>query len=89
MALVLTRRAGQELLLTVDLDLTDAELRRELQAGIRIRVQDLENERACIAITAPQCVNVMRAERFKPDEFERKEPKPATRWQRLFRQLWS
>jgi sRNA-binding carbon storage regulator CsrA len=64
-------------------------LRRELQAGIEIRVVEVTPGSARIGITAPLCVTVVRPERFSADDFEKKQPKRRSWAHKLIARFWS
>lgn len=62
MALVLTRRAGEELLLKLETDISESELQRLMTEGLRIRVTRIDGHQAAISIQAPLSVSIVRTE---------------------------
>lgn len=58
MAFVLRGRAGDEVLLRIEQDISDAELRQLMTEGISIRIRDLRRSHAHLAIDAPQAVSI-------------------------------
>lgn len=58
MAFVLRGRAGDEVLLRIEQDISDAELRQLMTEGISIRIRDLHRSHAHLAISAPQAVSI-------------------------------
>lgn len=62
MALVLTRRSGEELLLKLESDISESELRQLMTEGVQIRIARIEGQQAKITIHAPQAVSILRAE---------------------------
>lgn len=62
MALVLTRRAGQELLLKLESDISESELQQLITEGLRIRIARIEGHYAALSIEAPLSVSVVRTE---------------------------
>lgn len=62
MALVLTRRSGEELLLKLESDISESELQQLMTEGVQIRIARIEGQQAKITIHAPQAVSILRAE---------------------------
>ncbi|GEM_PF-911722 len=62
MALTLTRRAGDEILLRLEADISEDELQQLITKGLRIRVTRIEERHAAISIEAPQSVSIVRTE---------------------------
>jgi len=62
MALVLTRRTGEELLLKLESDISEPELQKLMTEGLRIRVLRIQGQEASIGIQAPLSVSVVRTE---------------------------
>lgn len=58
MAFVLRGRAGDEVLLRIEQDISDAELRQLMTEGITICIRDLHRSHAHLAIEAPQAVSI-------------------------------
>ncbi|WP_395501845.1 carbon storage regulator [Ectopseudomonas mendocina] len=62
MALVLTRRAGEELLLKLESDISESELQQLMTDGVQIRIARIDGQQAKISIHAPPAVSIMRTE---------------------------
>ncbi|ERI53378.1 hypothetical protein N878_03910 [Pseudomonas sp. EGD-AK9] len=58
MAFVLKGRAGDEVLLRIEQDISEVELRQLIAEGITIRIRDLHRSHAHLAIKAPQAVSI-------------------------------
>ncbi|ERH50961.1 carbon storage regulator [Ectopseudomonas toyotomiensis] len=53
MALVLTRRSGEELLLKLESDISESELQQLMTDGVQIRIARIDGQQAKISIEAP------------------------------------
>lgn len=62
MALVLTRRSGEELLLKLESDISESELQQLMTDGVQIRIARIDGQQAKISIEAPLAVSIVRAE---------------------------
>jgi len=62
MALTLTRRIGEELLLRLESDITEAELQQLITQGVYVRLQSIDGQHAKISVEAPLSVTVLRSE---------------------------
>ncbi|WP_296232376.1 carbon storage regulator [uncultured Pseudomonas sp.] len=62
MALTLTRRAGDEILLRLEADISEGELQQLITKGLRIRVMRIEEGQTALSIDAPKSVSIMRTE---------------------------
>lgn len=62
MALVLTRRSGEELLLKLESDISESELQQLMTEGVQIRIAHINGQQAKITIHAPPAVSILRAE---------------------------
>lgn len=62
MALVLTRRTGEELLLKLESDISESELQQLMNDGVQIRIARIDGQQAKISIEAPLAVSIVRAE---------------------------
>lgn len=62
MALVLTRRAGEELLLKLESDISESELQQLMTDGVQIRIARIDGQQAKLSIHAPLAVSIVRAE---------------------------
>jgi len=62
MALVLSRRSGEEIRLILRPDYTQAELEETMREGIAITINAIEGSSARIGIEAPEAVTILRAE---------------------------
>ena len=62
MALVLTRRTGEELLLKLESDISESELQQLMTDGVQIRVAKIGGQQAKLTIQAPLSVSIMRTE---------------------------
>lgn len=69
MALVMTRRPGEELVLFVAADTDPMALLRQLQAGITICVTHADRKGAALSIDAPRAVHILRPEVCSPQEW--------------------
>jgi len=62
MALVLSRRSGEEIRLILESDYTHAELEEIMREGIAITIHAIDGNRARIGIQAPGAVTILRSE---------------------------
>ncbi len=62
MALVLTRRTGEELLLKLESDISESELQQLMTDGVQIRIARIDGQQAKITIHAPLSVSIVRME---------------------------
>lgn len=62
MALVLTRRSGEELRLKLESDISESELQQLMTDGIQIRIAKIDGQQAKLTIQAPLSVSIVRAE---------------------------
>lgn len=62
MALVLTRRSGEELLLKIESDISESELQQLMTDGVQIRIARIDGQQAKISIEAPLSVSIVRTE---------------------------
>lgn len=62
MALVLSRRVGEEIRLTLESDYTHAELEEIMREGIAITVTSIEGSAVKLAFDAPGAVTILRSE---------------------------
>ncbi len=62
MALVLTRRRGEDVILTLEPDVTEDELQQLITQGITIRITDLNDSQVRVSIQAPSVVSILRGE---------------------------
>ncbi|MDF2076645.1 hypothetical protein P2Q70_18835 [Pseudomonas mendocina] len=58
MPFVLKGRTGDEVLLRIEKDISEAELKQLMADGISIRIRDLRRSHAHLAIDAPQAVSI-------------------------------
>ncbi|MGE8358579.1 hypothetical protein [Pseudomonas sp.] len=58
MPFVLKGRTGDEVLLRIEQDISEAELKQLMADGISIRIRDLRRSHAHLAIDAPQAVSI-------------------------------
>lgn len=62
MALVLTRRTGEELLLKLEPDISESELQQLMTDGVQIRIAKIDGQQAKLTIQAPLSVSIVRME---------------------------
>lgn len=82
MGLNIYRKAGQQLLLTVEPGTTAEQLLEQLQAGITIRVCEIQRQQALIKVSAPHCLAITRAEKCTAERW-RTNGKRTSLWQRI------
>lgn len=85
MGLNIYRKAGQQLLLTVEPGTTAEQLLEHLQAGITIRVCEIQKQQALIAVSAPRCLAITRAEKCTAEQWHN--GKRTSFWLRIARAL--
>lgn len=86
MGLNIYRKAGQQLLLTVEPGTTAEQLLEHLQAGITIRVCEIQKQQALIAVSAPRCLAITRAEKCTAEQWHANGKRPSL-WQRVARAI--
>lgn len=62
MALTLSRRTGEELLLKLEADISESELQQLITSGVHIRIARIDGQQAKISIDAPLSVSILRTE---------------------------
>jgi hypothetical protein len=87
MGLNIYRKAGQQLLLTVEPGTAAEQLLEQLQAGITIRVCEIQKKHALIGVSAPMCLKITRPEKCFPAEWVSTKPRPPL-WRRILQPLW-
>lgn len=62
MGLVISRRMGEEFVLFAAPGIAPAELAEQLAEGITIRVNEIDRDKARLAIEAPRSIRILRSE---------------------------
>lgn len=83
MALKLTRKPDQKLLLSVAPGTTAEQLFEQLNAGIMIQVCFVDGQAVTLGITAPNCLNIIRPEKHSVEEWQGRPKARQPLWRRL------
>lgn len=86
MGLNIYRKRDQQLLLTLKPGTTAEQLYQQLQAGITIRVCEIQKQQALIKVSAPYCLTITRAEKCTAEQWHANSKRPSV-WQRIIRAL--
>lgn len=82
MGLNIYRKAGQQLLLTVEPGTTAEQLLEHLQAGITIRVCEIQRQQVLIKVAAPRSLAITRTEKCTAEQWHANGKRPSL-WQRI------
>ena len=85
MELTPARTPGQQIQLKIEPGTTAEQLLEHLQAGITIRVCEIQKQQALIAVSAPRCLAITRAEKCTAEQWHN--GKRTSFWLRIARAL--
>lgn len=66
MGLIISRRIDEEFVLFASEDANTERLAEQLKEGITIRMHNLDRGKACLDISAPNEITILRSELIKP-----------------------